>query len=146
MKQHDGICLFVACLMTLSNQTVQAVPPFSGTIFIDPDIITSSDPTTFQSVSDAGQGFRTMFDRRVNDWIDVNAYLFNASFDDGLTAEIQVNPEFGNSDAALLEAQKYGWVIGQLPTVLRTDVQTVWMGALADCYGRRGCLRLSRYC
>ena len=103
------------------------LPPFGGTIFIDPDIITSSDSTTFQSVSYSGQGSRTMFDRRVNNWITVNAYLFEASFNDGLTAEIQVNPEFDSSSAALAEAQKYGWVIGQLPTALRADVQTVWI-------------------
>ena len=58
---------------------VSTLPPFGGTIFIDPDIITSSDPTTFQNLSFAGQGSRTMFDRRVNDWITVDAYLFNAS-------------------------------------------------------------------
>lgn len=108
-------------------QTIQAEPPFSGTIFIDPDIITSADPTTLQTISYAGQGLRTMFDRRVNGWINVNAYLVNASFDDGLTAEIQINPEFGSSDAALVEAQKYGVVIGRLPTALRIDVKTVWI-------------------
>ncbi len=106
---------------------VSTLPPFGGTIFIDPDIITSSDPTTFQNLSFAGQGSRTMFDRRVNDWITVDAYLFNASFDDGLAAEIQVNPEFGGSDAALAEAEKYAEVIGRLPTALRNDVETVWI-------------------
>jgi uncharacterized protein YkwD len=68
-----------------------------------------------------------MFDRRVNAFITVNAYLFNASFTDGLSAEIQVNPEFGSSVTAMVEAQKYGQVIGQLPRVLRTEVKTVWI-------------------
>ena len=102
-------------------------PPFSGTIFLDPDIIIPSDPTTFQNLSSAGQGSRTMFDRRVNAFITVDAYLFNATFDDGLGAEIQVNPEFGGSAAALAEAQKYAEVIGRLPTALRNDVQSVWI-------------------
>ena len=35
----------------------------------------------------------------------VNAYLFMARFDDGLTAEIQVNPEFGSASAAMAEAR-----------------------------------------
>jgi hypothetical protein len=70
-------------------------PPFGGTIFIAPDIITSDDPTTFLGLTDAGQGSRTMFDRRVNGWITLDAFLFDASFDDGLTVEVQVNPEFG---------------------------------------------------
>ena len=118
-----------------TSQTVQSDPPFSGTIFIDPDIITSSDTSTFQGVSYSGRGFRTMYDRRVNRFITLNAYLFDASFDDGLTAEIQVNPEFDSSSAALVEAKKYGWVIGQLPTALRADVQTVWIHKGTEPFG-----------
>lgn len=106
---------------------VSRPPPFSGTIFIDPDIITPADPTTFEGLSAAGQGSRTMFDRRVNGWITVDAYLFDASYDDGLTIEIQVNPEFANAAAALVEAEKYAEVIGRLPTALRVDVETVWI-------------------
>ena len=105
----------------------QLDPPFSGTVWIDPDIITPSDPTAFEDITAAGRGERTMFDRRVEDWITVNAYLFNAQFDDGLTAEIQVNTEFGSTSAAQAEANKYGRAIGQLPTVLRTNVETVWI-------------------
>ena len=107
--------------------TQAADPPYHGTVWINPDIITSSDPTAFQDITAAGRGERTMFDRRVSGWITINAYLFNAQFDDGLTSEIQVNPEFGSASAALAEAIKYGRVIGQLPTVLRTDVETVWI-------------------
>jgi len=116
-----------------SNKQVD--PPFSGTIFVDPDIITASDPTTFQSLSPAGQASRTMFDRRVNDWITVDAFLFNATYNDGLTAEIQVNPEFGNSEVALAEAEKYAEVIGRLPTVLRKDVETVWIHKGTEPFG-----------
>lgn len=104
-----------------------AEPPFSGTIFIDPNIITEDDPTTFLSAAYTGQGIRAMFDRRVNDWIQVNAYLFDARFADGLHAEVQVNPEFASADAAGIEAEKYSRVIGRLPTALRADVQTVWI-------------------
>ncbi len=102
-------------------------PPYSGTIFIDPDIITPSDPTALQKVEYAGQGSRTMFDRRVNDWITVDAYLFDASFDDGLSTEVEVNPEFGSSDSARIVAEKYAEVIGQLPTALRRNVDAVWI-------------------
>ncbi len=143
---HIGVVIFLAAaLLSLAHRTVaaggapvrrvQADPPYSGTIFIDPDIITADDPTTLVSVIAAGQGERTMFDRRVNDWITVTAYLFNATFDDGLGAEIQVNPEFGSSDAALVPAQKYAAVIGRLPTALRADVQTVWIHMGVEPFG-----------
>ena len=114
---------------------VVTLPPFGGTIFIDPNIITSSDPTTFENLSLAGQGYRTMFDRRVNGWITVDAYLFSANFDDGLTAEIQVNPEFGGSEVASVEAEKYAEVIGRLPTALRKDVETVWIHKGTQLFG-----------
>ena len=68
-----------------------------------------------------------MFDRRPDDWVVLDAYLFDARFDDGLSSEIQVNPEFGSVPAAEAAANKYARMIGQLPTVLRTSVETVWI-------------------
>ena len=95
-------------LLTTLSQEVQSTdqtdPPYAGTVWIDPDIIMPSDLTALASVTGAGRGRRTMFDRRVKDRIVVDAYLFLARFDDGLTAEIQVNPEFGSVSAAMVEA------------------------------------------
>ena len=117
------------------SHSAMAEPPFSGTIFIDPDIITDADPSTFQQVEYQGQGLRTMFDRRVNGWISNNAYLFAATFDDGLNAEIQVNSEFGSEANARVEAVRYGEKIGQLPTSLRVDVRTVWIHKGSQPFG-----------
>jgi hypothetical protein len=102
-------------------------PPFSGTIFVSPDIITSSDSTTLQSVLYTGQDKRTMFDRRVNNFVENNAFLFNVTFNDGLSTEVQVNPEFSTKELAEVEAIKYAKAIGRLPKVLRKDVKTVWI-------------------
>lgn len=100
-------------------------PPFTGTIFLDPDIVTTDDPSAFQSMSEQGTGERQMYDRREG-WIITTPYLFQASYDDGLTIEIQVNPEFTESEAAA-EAERYAWMFGQLPTLLRKDVDTSWI-------------------
>jgi hypothetical protein len=110
-------------------------PPFGGTIFIDPDIITSDDPTTLTGVTDAGRGMRRMFDRRVNDWIDVEAILFEATFSDGPSVEVQVNPEFATADAGRIEAVFYADAIGRLPRSLRTDVRTVWIHRGIEPFG-----------
>ena len=132
MANHtmQRVTLLILCVIGLgyfAPERVQADPPYSGTIFVDPDIIVASDPTTFKSVVGAGQGNRWMFDRRANAWVYLNAFLFNASYSDGLGIEIQVNPEFGDQATALAEAAKYAPVIGRLPTCLRTGVQTVWI-------------------
>ena len=60
-------------------EPVPMSPPFAGTIFIDPGIITDSDPTAYGSVTYSGQGERTMFDRRVDGWITANPFLFDAT-------------------------------------------------------------------
>jgi len=99
-------------------------PPFAGTIFITPDIIQDTDPTSFVSLNYVGQSDRKMLDRRSDKFITYNAHLYIASFDDGVEMEIQVNPEF-NIDLATNEAEKYSIVVGQMPYTLRkalTDV------------------------
>ena len=121
------VLAYCVWLVLVAGVAQAADPPYRGTVYIDPDVITSSDPTTFESLTDAGRGSRKMFDRRINDWTTLNAYLFEARFDDGLTIEVQVNPEFGSTSAARDEADKYCRVIGQLPTGLRTGVETVWI-------------------
>ena len=58
----------ILSIVTLFVLTVvSADPPYSGTIFIDADIITTSDPSTFVDAIYTGQEMKTMFDRRVND-------------------------------------------------------------------------------
>lgn len=121
------LVLSAIALAYFTREHLHAAPPFSGTIFLDPDIIVDSDPTTFQSVVAAGLGNRWMFDRRVNNWVHLNAFLFKASYSDGLGIEIQVNSEFGDQASAWAEASKYAPIIGRLPTCLRVSVQTVWI-------------------
>jgi hypothetical protein len=71
-------------LVFYSFSEAHSRPPYDGTIFYFKDVINSKDPSSFQEIVYAGQDNRTMFDRRKNDWIKNNAYLFNASYDDGL--------------------------------------------------------------
>lgn len=105
---------------------VEARPPLGPTIFIDPDIITSDDPTSLVSVTPGGTGERLMFDRRDDDFVTYEAHLFDAAYDDGMAIEIQVNPEFdaGEAEAA---AELYAAAIGRLPAFLRAGVETVWI-------------------
>jgi len=108
------------------------LPFWSGTA-ISPDfkdVIKNTDPTTFTPMlTDAGQEIRyNIFDRRINSFINLNVYLFNAEYSDsGLKIEIQVNPEFSSQDTAREHAEKYAIVIGRLPKALRRHVETVWI-------------------
>ena len=101
--------------------------PYSGTIFIESNIIHSQDATTFKSSTYKGQGSRVVYDRRTASWVTINAFLFEIIWSDGLKTEAQINPEFGSSTAAALEAEKYGKLVGQLPNCLRKDVDALWI-------------------
>jgi hypothetical protein len=89
--------------------------------------MTSTDPSAIESTTYIGQGFVTMYDRRVSNWVSVNAYLFNVVWDDGITSTAQVNPEFNTVASATIEAEKYAFLIGQLPHNLREDVNEIWI-------------------
>ena len=110
-------------------------PPVLGaTTLMDPDVITASDSSALTGVVANGQGSRTMFDRRVDADVTVDAWLFDASYDDGLSAEIQVNPEFADTTAARL-AEEYARALGTLPNVLRAGVDEVWVHDGEELFG-----------
>ena len=116
--------------------TVQPTePPFAGTVSINPNVITDRDPTTFETLTYTGTETRLMFDRRTGVFSDTLAFLFDATFQDGLTIEMQINAEFGSREAAEAEATKYATYIGKLPTLLRANVETSWIHKGNESFG-----------
>ncbi len=131
--KHWSLILFVSLLAT--QPSIGGQPPFHGTIFIESQLITADDPSSFQSITARGQGLRRMYDRRDGGrFHQVNAWLFDASYTDGLQLEVQVNPEFDQPKAAEL-AEKFAHVLGQLPHCLRLDAKTVWIHAGHELFG-----------
>ena len=130
MKTNFTLSLLL-CFIT----TICFSQPYGGTIFVESEIITATDSTTFESATYVGRGMKTVFDRRTNNWEVVNAYLIDVVWNDSLTSVAVVNPEFGNSDNALVEAEKYGRSIGQLPTCLRIDVDEIWIHKGVELFG-----------
>ena len=110
------------------------VPPFEGTVFISPRLIDSSDSSSLMNVTYAGRGMREVFDRRVDRWITVDAYLFNVRYGWG-AVEFQVNPEFGSVDAARAEVDTYAPALGRLPAFLMTNAREVEINAGVELFG-----------
>jgi len=129
MVNYKLTLIFLLGLLIVScnkEEEKPVIPPFAkGTVFMDPDIITGEDKTTFASLSYVGQAKRTMFDHRVNKSLTLSPYLFNSFYEDGLSFEIQINPEFKDSVKAKEIALKYAEIIGRLPTDLRIDLETI---------------------
>lgn len=122
-------------LTTLLMSSGASAQPYSGTIFIDPDIINGADPGSLVSVTYTGQGMKTVWDYRVPGWVDINAYLFDVVWNDGLTSLGVVNPEFGTPAAGEAEVQTYAAALGKVPTCLRTGVNELWIHAGVASFG-----------
>jgi hypothetical protein len=117
-----------ALLVLLAGPSSFGQPPFGGTAFVDPDIIVSSDWSTFESLSYVGIEERFVFDRRDNDFSTKEMHIFAATFADGLAIEVQVNSlDFADSGEAETLATTYADSVGRLPTSLRADVETMWI-------------------
>lgn len=112
----------------------QATPPFRGTVWVTPDILVSSDPTSFDTLTYLGRGMREVYDRRISRWVTVNAYLFDAKFG-ARTMEFQVNPEFGSVVAARTEVNKFTEAIGRLPKALLSHLREVEVNAGQGLFG-----------
>jgi len=116
------------------NLVDKSKPLFDGTIFVAPEILTSSDPTSFESITSKKDSDREMYDRRFG-WINIKPYLFDAKFSDNLKIEVQVNPEFGTKEKAEQVALEYLPTIGRMPSYLRKDVETIWLHDGNEDYG-----------
>lgn len=111
------------------------IPPYHGTVFVDPNIITPNDSSSFTTLRYKGMGNRTMYDRRSESWIQAVPYLFQAEYSDGHPIEIQVNPEFPSIAEAESQALHFAHPIGQLPNYLREKVLTVWIHRGKEPFG-----------
>lgn len=115
-----------SCTEPFSPVPAPPAPPYAGTAFLDPELITSADPTSFVDLTPNGQAVRTMYDRRTESFNQVNAWLFDARFGTTVTVEIQVNPEFTQAEAET-EARFYAAAIGRIPAFLFRELQTLWI-------------------
>lgn len=102
--------------------------PFQGTAFITSRLIESSDPSSLRGVTCQGRGYRQVFDRRVDGWVTVDAFLFDADYGAAELA-FQVNPEFGDEAAARSEVDTWAPAVGRLPAVLLSLARVVQVKA-----------------
>ena len=110
------------------------IPPYSGTVWVTPEILGPDDPSSFGTVTYAGRGTREIFDRRANAWITVNAYLFDVQFGER-TVEWQFNPEFGSEEATRAEIDVFAPAIGRLPAALLANLLEVEVNAGQGAFG-----------
>ena len=112
----DGIYIF--------NQIEIFDPPFAGTMWDLPDLITSSDYTVYSSSSYQGILDKLFYDKSIPDFITYPAHVYEVNFGDGLSVDFEIYSEFTQEEASILE-QKYAPLMGQLGKELRKNIKSI---------------------
>lgn len=121
------LCCLISTTATAQNSYVYS----QGTIWYSDfrDIINASDLSAFQSVTYTKEENAQMWDREANSnngaWITPKSWIYNLTYDDGISAEIRIRQQgFSKSQADSL-AGHYGRKMGQLPAVLRRGTEDI---------------------
>ena len=114
---------------------IGAKEPFSSTVYPTPGILTQDSPSTYQQAEYQGQAQRLVFDRRSAEYATIDAYLFSIVFEDDHTLTAIVNAEFNSEANASAEAVRFGRYIGQLPAVLRSGIDELWVHKGRELWG-----------
>jgi hypothetical protein len=101
---------------------------FEGTAYISPDVLTPLSPTDFVAITAQGRLVTRTFDRRANNWVEGEMYVFRASYECSFDVDVLVNPEFSESEA-MDYATRFSRVLGQLPIGARSQVNELWIHA-----------------
>ena len=116
MKKLLGIVI-VSLLVYQSN--LSAAPPFNAVLWVNEEIITSKDPTTFQKLIYEGEqkvkmlvniskkvGGKNAREKKLK------AYVFTVYYEDNSPIIILANPKFESKKKAEEQALKYEKIIG----------------------------------
>ena len=123
-----------ASVIHASSTTAYEQPPYGeGTHYVEPNIIKSTDPTSYKDYTYEGMGMRNIFDRREGGGqaseVHVSVHLFKANYshEQGKkTIEIFVHNEFTLRDAAK-EVEKYAPAVGRMPWIFIAGLGQVWI-------------------
>ena len=113
---EDGVYIF--------NQIEISDPPFSGTMWELPDLITSSDYTIYSSSTYQGILDRLFYDKSIPSFIDYPAHVYKINFGDGLSVDFEIYTEFSQEEELAIK-QKYAPLIGQLGKELRKNIKSI---------------------
>ena len=111
----DGLYLF--------NKIEILEPPFGGTMWDLPDLITSSDYTIYSTSSYQGIETRLFYDKSIPDFINYPAHIYKVNFGDDLSIDFEIYTEFTQEEAVNIE-KKYAPLIGQLGKDLRKNIKS----------------------
>ncbi|MDA8853031.1 hypothetical protein N9I71_00020 [Amylibacter sp.] len=129
LKQNNykylNILICTLSLFLCYGFSTYAKPPFPGTAYVDKDIIQKNDPSDFINLEYVGLVKENPYDYRADAWVAQDMFVFNVKYKNKKGTRIRVNSEFENVKNAQRQAERYAFVVGQMPYVLLRDLDTI---------------------
>lgn len=112
-------------------------PPYQGTVFIDPAVLTDEDKNARKKLKYKGEKCRTIWHGHLDEWVDIKIYMFKLIFKDGVKMNVWVDPEYGSMEKAKEVAMKVTRSLGNIHEFLRRRIYVIVIlsegeGASAD--------------
>jgi len=113
-------------------------PPYSNTIYVDPNIVTISAPSSLKTIEiyDDTQCV-TFFDRRVDaGFVTGFAHIFDTTFTDGLKTQFWVSStDFADREDAIDKVWVYANYLARVPQFIRLNIRVVMILDGAESWG-----------
>jgi len=111
------LSLMAVLTFTADRAVAQTDPPYSSSLYIDPEWLTTSDPSIYVGKSYKGEATFQWFDFRNGQWTDSSAYSYELNFQFGIkiTASIHTDNDQNQIDDYL---DDWGYMLGQVPARL----------------------------
>jgi hypothetical protein len=111
---------------TTDKGSPAVLPLFRNSIVsTDLDFIVSDDPSAFKALRFLGRKTREMPDRRSDELMDKETFVFEATFNDGSQVEIWAHSSFKSAEKAEHYALMLSAPLGKLPPVMRGKLSHV---------------------
>ena len=121
-----SIVMLGCVLSSFGTEAYSAEPLFKNSIVsTEFDFITAADPSVFESLRFLGQGRQEMPDKRSDQLLADDAFMFEASFRDGSKVQIWAHPSFGSRETSENYAQLLAGPLGKLPRMMRERLSHV---------------------
>ena len=117
MRLHVTLCLMAMMVFVQHEVTAETDPPYSGTVYIDKNWLTPSDPSIYLGKSYIGVETFEWFDFRNRQWTNSSAYSYQLSYEHGIEVIASIHTD-NAQDQIDDYLDEWAFILGQAPSRL----------------------------
>lgn len=117
------ICIVALALVMNPALGQSDMPPYQGTLYVDSNIISPLDRTTYDGITYSGMTVYHGWDARVANWVDIDVRMYHVDWSNGTSCLGMVDTTYVDADSAFKLVEIYGLALGRIPETLRAGVK-----------------------